>query len=57
LRARATGARAGRRFPLQDNGPETWLANSRFDPVTFEGINWPHNPAGLYAMLTDSAVL
>ena len=45
------------RFPVQDNGLETWLANSRFDPSTFEGINWPHNPAGLYAMLTDSAVL
>jgi hypothetical protein len=45
------------KFPVQDNGLETWLANSRFDPVTFEGINWPHNPAGLYAMLTDSAVL
>ena len=42
---------------MQDNGLETWLANSRFDPVTFEGVNWPHNPAGLYAMLTDSAVL
>ncbi len=45
------------RFPPQDNGVETWLANSRFDPDTFEGVNWPHNPAGLYAMLTDSAVL
>ena len=45
------------KFPVQDNGVETWLAHSRFDPVTFEGVNWPHNPAGLYAMLTDSAVL
>ncbi|HZU81268.1 MAG TPA: hypothetical protein VE987_00045, partial [Polyangiaceae bacterium] len=45
------------RFPVQDNGLETWLAWSRFDPTTFEGINWPHNPAGLYAMLADSAVL
>ncbi len=45
------------RFPVQDNGLETWLAYSRFDPETFDGINWPHNPAGLYAMLTDSAVL
>ena len=44
------------KFPLQDNGLETWLAYSRFDPDTFEGIAWPHNPAGLYAMLTDSAV-
>ena len=45
------------KFPLQENGLETWLAYSRFDPVTFEGIGWPHNPAGFYAMLTDSAVL
>jgi hypothetical protein len=45
------------KFPVQDNGLETWLANSRFDPTTLGGVNWPHNPAGLYAMLTDSAVL
>jgi hypothetical protein len=45
------------KFPVQDNGLETWLAYSRFDPDTFEGIAWPHNPAGFYAMLTDSAVL
>jgi hypothetical protein len=45
------------KFPVQDNGVETWLAWSRFDPTTFDGINWPHNPAGLYAMLADSAVL
>ncbi len=45
------------KFPVQDNGFETWLTFSRFDPDTFEGIAWPHNPAGFYAMLTDSAVL
>ena len=45
------------RFPVQDNGVETWLTFSRFDPLTFEGVSWPHNPAGLYAMLADSAVL
>jgi hypothetical protein len=45
------------KFPIQENGLETWLAYSRFDPDTFEGIAWPHNPAGFYAMLTDSAVL
>ena len=44
------------KFPPQDNGLETWLAYSRFDPDTFEGIAWPHNPASLFAMLTDSAV-
>jgi hypothetical protein len=45
------------KFPPQDNGLETWLGYSRFDPVTFDGIAWPHNPAGLYAMLADSALL
>jgi hypothetical protein len=45
------------RFPDQDNGLPTYLAYSRFDPQEFWGISWPHNPAGLYAMLADSAVL
>ncbi len=45
------------KFPPEDNGLETWLTYSRFDPDTSEGIAWPHNPAGFYAMLTDSAVL
>jgi hypothetical protein len=45
------------KFPVQDNGLPTYLGWSRFDPVTFEGVSWPHNPAGLYAMLADSAVL
>jgi hypothetical protein len=45
------------KFPVQDNGLPTYLGWSRFDPVTFEGVAWPHNPAGLYAMLGESAVL
>jgi hypothetical protein len=45
------------RFPDQDNGLPTFMAYSRFDPGEFWGISWPHNPAGLYAMLTDSALL
>jgi hypothetical protein len=45
------------KFPPQDNGLPTYLAYSRFDPDEFWGISWPHNPAGLYAMLTDSALL
>lgn len=45
------------RFPPQDNGLPTYMAYSRFDPDEFWGVSWPHNPAGLYAMLTDSAVL
>src|ERR1019366_4683229 len=45
------------RFQVQDNGLPTYLAYSRFDPDELLGVSWPHNPAGLYAMLTDSAVL
>jgi hypothetical protein len=45
------------RFPAQDNGLPTFMAYSRFDPDEFWGVSWPHNPAGLYAMLTDSALL
>jgi hypothetical protein len=45
------------KFPVQDNGLPTYLAYSRFDPEDHSGVGWPHNPAGLYAMLTDSAVL
>ena len=45
------------KFPVQDNGLPTYLAYSRFDPDDLSGVGWPHNPAGLYAMLADSAVL
>jgi hypothetical protein len=45
------------KFLPQENGLETWLGYSRFDPDTFDGIAWPHNPAGLYAMLVESALL
>jgi hypothetical protein len=46
-----------KRIPAQDNGLPTFYSYARFDPETFEGIPWPHNPAGLYAMLTESALL
>jgi hypothetical protein len=46
-----------KRVPVQPNGLPTFYAHSRFDPDTFEGISWPHNPAGLNAMLIDSASL
>ncbi|MEI7895031.1 MAG: hypothetical protein WCI05_18190 [Myxococcales bacterium] len=44
------------KFPVQPNGLKTYLTYSRFDPDTLEGIGWPHNPAGLNAMLVDAAV-
>jgi hypothetical protein len=46
-----------KRVPVQPNGLPTFYAHSRFDPDTYEGISWPHNPAGLAAMLVDSASL
>src|SRR5262249_46327218 len=45
------------RFVIPDSDLETWLGYSRFDPADFQGVAWPHNPAGLYAMLADSAAL
>ena len=55
--ARSRGTALETKFPVQDNGLPTYLAYSRFDPDDLSGVSWPHNPAGLYAMLTDSAVL
>ncbi len=46
-----------KRVPVQPNGLPTYYAHSRFDPETFAGDSWPHNPAGLNAMLIDSASL
>jgi len=48
-----------KRVPAQPNGLPTYYAHSRFEPdsETFEGFSWPHNPAGLYSMLIDSASL
>ena len=45
------------KFATQYNGLPTYLGWSRFDPVSFEGVSWPHNPAGLYGMLSESALL
>jgi len=43
-------------FPRQPNGLPTWYSHSRFEPETLAGVTWPHNPAGLNAMLVDSAI-
>ena len=51
------GGPSRRSFPFRTTGSRPGCTYSRFDPDTFEGIAWPHNPAGFYAMLTDSAVL
>lgn len=50
-------------IPVQPNGYRTYFTYPEFngpnDPSKplFEGRPWAHNPAGLFAMLTDSATL
>ena len=43
-------------IPAQENGLPTYFTHSRFHPETYEGDGWPHNPAGLNAMLIESAL-
>ncbi len=52
----ALGWKGLARFPVQPNGLPTWQAYSRFTPDTLGGVQWPNNPAGLSAMLVDSAL-
>jgi hypothetical protein len=44
------------KVPVESNGLRTYLTHSTFDPATLRGTDWPHNPAGLYAMFVDSAL-
>jgi hypothetical protein len=44
------------KVPVEPNGLKIYLVHSTFDPVTLRGTDWPHNPAGLYAMFVDSAL-
>jgi hypothetical protein len=44
------------KVPLESNGLKTYLTHSTFDPSTLHGTDWPHHPAGLYAMFVDSAL-
>lgn len=49
--------------PVQPNGFRTYFTYPEFNGLNdtnrpfFEGRPWAHNPAGLFAMLTDSALL
>ena len=38
------------KVPVESNGRKTYLTHATFDPATLRGTDWPHNPAGLYAM-------
>ncbi|MDD5656521.1 MAG: hypothetical protein PHF00_04615 [Elusimicrobia bacterium] len=44
-----------RSVPVEANGLKSYYAYCCLDPKSLQGISWPHNPAGLYAMLADSA--
>jgi hypothetical protein len=44
------------RVPVESNGLKTYLTYATFDPATLHGTEWPHDPAGLYAMFVDSAL-
>jgi hypothetical protein len=44
------------KVPVESNGQKTYITHSTFDPATLRGTDWPHNPAGLYAMFVDSAL-
>jgi len=41
--------------PVESNGLRSYFAYCCIDQKTFHGTAWPHNPAGVYAMLVDSA--
>ncbi len=42
--------------PLEPNGKPSYYSYSYLNPDTLQAVGWPHNPAGLFAMLTDSAL-
>jgi hypothetical protein len=44
------------KVPVESNGLRTYLTHSTFDLATLHGTDWPHHPAGLYAMFVDSAL-
>jgi len=43
-------------IPVEQNGLKSYYTYCCFDTVKKRGNAWPHNPAGLNAMLADSAV-
>ena len=51
------------RIPVQPNGYRTYFTNPTFNGSTtpehkqFSGREWYHNPAGLFTMITDGALL
>jgi hypothetical protein len=57
------GWAAFERIPVQPNGYKTYFTNPTFNGSTtpehkqFSGREWYHNPAGLFTMLTDGALL
>lgn len=44
-----------RAVPVERNGLKTFFVYSCIDEYELHGRAWPHNPAGIYAMMADSA--
>ena len=44
------------KVPVESNGLKSYLTYATFDPATLHGTDWPHDPAGLYAMFVDCAL-
>jgi len=44
------------KVPTESNGLKAFYSYCCLDPNSLRGSAWPHNPAGLYAMLVDSAL-
>ncbi len=42
--------------PVVGNGKPAYYSHSYLNPDTQQPVGWPHNPAGLYAMFTESAI-
>ena len=42
-------------FPVEENALPTWLTYCCFDGKTLRGTAWPHNPASVYAGLSEGA--
>lgn len=43
-------------MPNQSNGKPAYYSYSYMNPSTQQPVGWPHNPAGLYGMMIESAV-
>ena len=45
------------KVPVEPDGLKSYLTYATFDPATLHGTDWPHDPAGLYAMFACARAL